>query len=80
MQYIIDFVDFIYNTIMSLWDMLVSFIQNLVLLLEYLGVVASICYSAIATMPSWLQAFGTVTIIVSVLYMILGRSSGGTKE
>lgn len=80
MQYIIDFVDFIYNTITSLLDMLVGFVQNLILLLQYLGVVANICYSTIATMPSWLQTFGTVTIIVSVLYMILGRNSGGTKE
>lgn len=80
MQYIIDFVDFIYNTVTSLWDMLVGFVQNLILLLQYLGVVANICYSAIATMPGWLQVFGTVTVIVSVLYMILGRSSGGTKE
>lgn len=80
MQYIIDFVDFIYNTVTSLWDMLVGFVQNLILLLQYLGVVANICYTFIATMPGWLQAFGTVTILVSVLYMILGRSSGGTKE
>ena len=67
MQYIIDFVDFIYNTVTSLWDMLFGFVQNLILLLQYLGVVANICYSAIATMPGWLQAFGTVTVIVSVL-------------
>lgn len=80
MQYIIDFLDFIYNTITSLWDMLVGFIQNLILLLQYLGIVANICYSVIATMPNWLQIFGTVTIIVSVLYMVLGRTSGGTKE
>lgn len=80
MQYIIDFVDFIYNTVTSLWDMLVGFVQNLILLLQYLGVVANICYATVSTMPAWLQVFGTVTILVSVLYMILGRSGGGSKE
>ena len=79
MNYIIDFIDWLYNTITSIFDFFIGFIENTIMLVEYLGIVANICYSTIATMPVWLQAFATITVVVSVLYMILGRTGGGSK-
>lgn len=72
------FFDFIYDTITSVWNFFTGFLENTLMLIEYLGVVAQTCYNVIGTMPSWLQAFGTITIIVLILYMILGRNAGGS--
>lgn len=80
MQYIINFIDWITNTITSLWDLLVGLIENLILLVEYIGIAAELAFNIIGTLPDWLQAFGFITITVSILYMILGRNTGGTKE
>lgn len=80
MQFIIDFIDFIINTITTVWDFFMGIIENLIMLVKYLGIVAKLCYSTLATMPTWLQAFGTLTIVVSILFVILGRETGGSKE
>lgn len=70
---IVDFFDTIY-------DFITDFIDNLLLLFEYIGAAADMAYSFISTMPTWLQSFATITIVVSVIYMIVGRSAGGKKE
>lgn len=76
MEWLTDFVDFIINTITSVWDFFTGLLENIGVMLEYLGVVAELCYSTIDSLPTWLQAFGTVTILISILYMILGRQGG----
>lgn len=73
----LDFFEFIYNTISSVWEFFTSFLDNTLMLLSYLGVVTGICLNIIASMPAWLQTFGTITVMVLVLYMILGRNAGG---
>lgn len=70
---IVDFFDTIY-------DFITDLIDNLLLLFEYIGVAGDMAYDFIATMPTWLQSFSTITIVVSVIYMIVGRSAGGKKE
>lgn len=80
MQYVIDFIEWITEAITSLWDLLVGIVENTIMLVEYIGIAAEVAYTAVASLPDWLKAFGTITIVVSILYMILGRTSGGTKE
>lgn len=80
MKKIIEGINFIINTTKTVWDFFTGLLDNLSMLIKYIGIVANMCYSLIASMPSWLQAFGTLTILVSVLYMILGRQTGGSKE
>lgn len=80
MKKIINAFNFVVDTIKTLWEFFTGFLENLGMLLKYIGVVADMCYGLIASMPTWLQAFGTLTILVSVLYMILGRQTGGRKE
>ena len=53
-----------------------SLIDNLILLVKYLGIAVKMCYDCIAMLPEWLQAFAFLTITISVLYMILGRQGG----
>ncbi len=80
MQFIIDFVDWIKNLIDTVVDFVTGFIENLVLLFKYIGIAANLAYDLIAGLPTWLQVFGTVTIVVSVIFMILGRETGGDKS
>lgn len=80
MQFLIDFVDFIISTVRTVWDFFLNFVSSITLLIKYLGIVMQICLSAILTMPDWLQAFGMLTITVSILYMTLGRNTGGKKQ
>lgn len=77
MKYIINFIDWIISTVETLWGFVTSLIDNTLKLFKYLGVVANIAKNAIATMPSWLQTFAFITVFIAVLYMILGRDSGG---
>ena len=79
MKYIIDFIDWIISTVETLWGFVTSLIDNTLKLFEYLGVVANIAKNAIATMPPWLQTFAFITVFIAVLYMILGRDSGGKE-
>ena len=76
MQFIIDFIDFFVNIIETIWSFFMSLVENLILLVKYLGIAVRMCYDCIAMLPSWLQAFAFLTITVSVLYMILGRQGG----
>lgn len=71
-----QFFDWIQNIITTLWDFVTSFFDNMALLVKYIGSAVTLAYSAIATMPSWLQVFGFITIAVSVIYLILGRTGG----
>lgn len=80
MQAIIDAFNWIIDTIKTLMEFVTSFFSNLGMLAKYIGLVATMCYDLVATLPPWLQAFGTLTILVCVLYMILGRQTGGQKE
>lgn len=80
MQFITDFIDWITSTFQSIWDFFTGFIDSILMLFDYLGIVADLCYNLIGSMPSWLQVFGTITILISVLYIVLGRQTGGQKE
>lgn len=76
MNYIISFFDWITNVIMSIWDFFVNFLESMILLFQYLGVALSNAFNLVTALPSWLLPFGTVTVTVSVLYVVLGRQAG----
>lgn len=80
MKFIVSFIDFITNAIRTVWGFFESIVENLIMLFKYIGVVANLCYEMISSIPVWLQAFAVITIVVSILYIILGRNTGGSKE
>lgn len=69
LQTIIDF----FTTI---WDFITNLINNTILLAEYIVTATGISYETIDSLPDFIKGFATITILVSVLYMILGRESG----
>lgn len=73
MQAIVDFIS-------SIWSFFTGLIENFILVFKYIAAVSSMSKELILTMPGWLQVFGIITLTVSVLYLLLGRSTGGQKE
>lgn len=77
MKFIIDGFEFIINTINTIWDFFTGILEHLLMMFQYIGVVANLAYSLINGLPIWLKSFATITIFISVLYLIVGRESGG---
>lgn len=77
MDYITQFFEGISSTINAVVDFFQGLVENFLMFFEYLGVATTTAYNLIASLPSWLQAFGSICILVSVLYLILGRDEGG---
>lgn len=80
MQFIQDFINSFSEKITAVFDFFENLIDNTVLLFEYIGVASNNAYALVDSLPDWLQAFGLITVLVSVLFTILGRSTGGAKN
>lgn len=80
MAFITEFIDFFVSTITSLWNFFTGLIENFILFFKYLVAVLIVCTDLITEIPQWLQMFAIITLTVSILYLLLGRSTGGQKE
>lgn len=65
------------DTFQSIWNFITSLFSGLVSMLQMIPQVVSMVTGTIGYLPSVLAVFATLTITVSVLYLILGRNSGG---
>lgn len=77
MQAIIDAFNWLIDTIGTLFDFVSDFIGNLFTFFEYLMLSVGGATQLVLTLPYWLQGFGSITITVIVIYMIVGRRAGG---
>lgn len=80
MEFITKFIDGLTGIIEAVWGFFSGLIDNFIMLFEYIGIASTTAYNLVASLPTWLQAFGTVTVLVSVIFMILGRETGGDKS
>lgn len=64
----------------TVWDFFTGFIDNFIQLFKYLGVAAGLAYNLVGSLPTWLSAFGLATILISIIFIILGRETGGSKS
>lgn len=64
------------NFIQTIFRILTNLLEQIVYLFKYLAQALTISVSFIATLPSWLAVFATVTVTISILYVILGRKGG----
>lgn len=80
MQYILDFIDSISSMFSAVWDFFGGLIDNFIQFFEYIGTGAKLAYNLVNSLPTWLSAFGLATILISVIFMILGRETGGSKS
>lgn len=75
-----DFFQWIANFFLQIWDFITDIFERMFLQIKYLALAAELAFNLVASMPSWLQTFGAITITVSIVYIILGRQTGGKKQ
>ena len=80
MQALLDVFESIFGMLETVFNFFKQFIANITMLFQYIGLASTTSYNLVASLPTWLQAFGTATILISVLYLIVGRSTGGDKS
>lgn len=76
MDYLTQFFEGISSAINTVVEFFQSFISNMRMFFDYLSIAKTTAQNLIATLPDWLQVFGTICILISVLYLILGRDEG----
>lgn len=79
MQDILAFFDWFGNLCMTIFDFVVGLIEDLITMLEYVGVAATNAFDMIANLPDWMQGFAIITITISIIFVIVGRNAGKSK-
>ena len=76
MDYLSQFFEGISSTINTVVEFFQSVILNFRMFFDYLSIAKTTAQNLITTLPDWLQVFGTICLLISVLYLILGREEG----
>ena len=77
MSYIINFLQELGQLFETALDMAVNFIQQLVTFIKLIPVGVTMLVTSVGYLPSILIVFATLSITVSVIYLVLGRGQGG---
>ena len=77
MTYIIDFLKELGEFFQTLIDIVVNFIQQLITFVMLIPVGVNMLVTSVGYLPSILIIFATLSITISVIYLILGRGQGG---
>lgn len=77
MNYIIDFLKELGSFFHTLLDMVVNLIQQLITFIMLIPVGVNMLVTSVGYLPSILIVFATLSITVSVIYLVLGRGQGG---
>lgn len=72
-----NFFSWIIDTVSTLFDFLMSIISGLFNIIKSIPLVVTMLTGSIGYLPSTLAAFATITITISVVYLIVGRQTGG---
>lgn len=77
MTYIIDFLKELGSFFSTLIDIIVNFINQLIAFIKLIPIGVGMLVTSIGYLPSILIVFATLSITISVIYLILGRGQGG---
>lgn len=76
MSLIKDFFDYVINAISTVWDFFTGIVEDLILFVNYLSMAYVMAIECVLQLPTWLKIFGTITIGVSIMYLVVGRNAG----
>lgn len=74
---IINFFEWIVDTVTTLFNFFGSVVSGLFNIIKSLPMVVSMLTGVIGYLPSTIAAFATITITISIVYLIVGRDTGG---
>lgn len=77
MTYIIDFLKELGSFFTTLIDIVVNFFHQLITFIKLIPIGVGMLVTSVGYLPSILIVFATLSITISVLYVILGRGQGG---
>ena len=77
MNYIIDFLKELGSFFQTLIGMVVNLIQQLITFVLLIPVGVNMLITSVGYLPSILIVFATLSITISVIYLVLGRGQGG---
>ena len=77
MTYIIEFLKELGSFFTTLIDVVVNFFQQLVTFVRLIPIGVGMLVTSVGFLPSILVVFATLSITISVLYVVLGRGQGG---
>lgn len=75
-QTIGNFFNSIWSIIQSIVSFVVSLVQGLITMITSLPQILATATQAIGYLPAILTAFATLTITISIIYLIIGRNTG----
>lgn len=79
MKQIITFFQGIIQIFISIWNFLSNTFKILADILVFAYNIVIYAISVIGSLPTWLQAFATLSISISVIFLILGRQGSENK-
>ena len=74
LEHAFDKVSDFFNTVI---DFISSIVGGFINLFKTLPLVKSFAASSISSLPSFLLAFASITVVISIIYLIVGRQTGG---
>lgn len=79
MEAIVDAIENLIEFIETLWEFIQSIFAGITVAFDILGRIVTMAIEFLLTWPPYISAFATVTIIISVVYFVIGRETGKTK-
>ena len=79
MKWLVDAISWIVNLFKTIWSFFLGLIDNLIMLVGYIGDALRLAYNMVDSLPDWLKVFALLTLSVTVLYLVLGRNTGGSQ-
>ena len=77
---ITDFFTWVVDTVKSLLEFVWTIIEGTLQLISLIPSATKTLTDGLTHLPTLLVGFATATITVSIIFIILGRSSGGQKK
>lgn len=77
-QWLVNFGQWLFDVVSPILDFFKSTLHGLFLMGKMFPRLIQLASNSIAYLPSIFAVFITVTIIIYVVYMIIGRSAGGS--
>lgn len=75
LQWIVNALEAFFDIFRSLVAFIVSLVQSVFDMIKLLPTVVSLFVSSIGFLPSMLSLFATLSITVSIIYLIVGRNN-----
>lgn len=76
MQAIIDGFDWLISSFKMVFDFIGNTFETLGMAFKYIYTIVRLATDLIGTFPTWLQAFGLISVTICAIYMVIGREAG----